>query len=307
MKYKITRAVSGQQPSIELTYEEYSHILESKHKLVIFLGVEEKLDLLLQNYAEYESTLLDLALHQMICRDWDWSSFRADIQLVNRRLTNLLSTARLYVDQIKHDLCVLYGSESQVVIAIEGEFSKQYDASFGYRAMESIRNYIQHRSLVVHRMRYPSKLDHPKIPTSRVRFGIIPSLDTTEVEKDSNFKDVVLKELRSRGRYVPLTPLVREYIEGLAHVHEVIRQITNEDASESQATLESVERRASAVCGRELAGLSVVTEDDVGRYLEVESIFSDIAGRRESLLKRNCYLRALSNRYVSGEVDEGDA
>jgi hypothetical protein len=307
MKYKITRAVSGRQPSIELTHEEYSHILQAKRNLWIFLGIEEKLDLLLQNYAEYERTLLDLALHQMICRDLDWSSFRADIQLVNRRLTNLLSAARLYVDQIKHDLGAIYGQDSAMVSRIKEELSKQYDASLGYRAMETIRNHIQHRSLVVHRMSYPSKLENPKVPGGRVRFGIVPSLDTTELEEDSDLKGTVLNDLKDRGRYVPLTPLVREYIEGLAHVHEVLREMTSADTSEWEAALESVEKRAGAVFAEHLDGLSIVTEDEVGRHPEIEAIFNDIGRRRQSLVRRNCHLQRLSNRYVSGEADERDA
>jgi hypothetical protein len=307
MKYKITRAICGQQPSIELTYEEYAHTLEAKRNLWIFLGIEEKLDLLLQNYAEYERTLLDLALHQMICRDLDWSSFRADIQLVNRRLTNLFSAARLYVDQIKHDLGAVYGQGSEMVSAIKKELSKQYDASLGYRAMEAIRNHIQHRSLVVHRMSYPSRLENPKVPGGRVRYSIVPSLDTAELEKDRDVKGSVLNELRDRGRYVPLTPLVREYIEGLAHIHEVLREMTSADTSVWEAALENVQRRAVDVFGENLDGLSVVAKDEAGRYPEIEAIFDDMGRRRQSLVRRNCHLERLANRYVSGEADEHEA
>jgi len=67
----------------------------AKHQLIVFLGIEEKLDLLLENYAEYERCLFDLAFHRLLFQDLDWISAQGDRQLMNRRLANLLSAARL--------------------------------------------------------------------------------------------------------------------------------------------------------------------------------------------------------------------
>ncbi len=46
------------------------------HSYFVILGVEEKFDLLLSNYEEYEGTLLDLALGRMVRPGVDWDEFR---------------------------------------------------------------------------------------------------------------------------------------------------------------------------------------------------------------------------------------
>ena len=54
---------------IDLTYDEYSGIVAAKNALVTMIGVEQKFDLLLQNYADYERELLNINLHQAVYRD----------------------------------------------------------------------------------------------------------------------------------------------------------------------------------------------------------------------------------------------
>lgn len=310
MKYKITRTVLGPQPSIEIGFDEYSSIKRAKRNLVVFLGIEEKLDLLLENYAEYERSLLDLALHQMLYRDLDWPSFRADIQLVNRRFTNVLAAARLYVDQVKHDLGAIYGSDSEVLQSVEKELSAQYDSKLGFRVLEALRNHIQHRSLPVHRMSYPTKVEEPGVPSSKIRFGVVPSLDTAQLEEDGKFKRTILEELKGRGgAFVSLTLLVREYVEGLGRVHEALRDATEKDVSCWEAALAFVEQRATMGFAEDppgLVGLAVVSEDDEGLWSEIDHIFSDIAKRRQSLVRKNRILQKLSDRYVSGAAEEGE-
>jgi hypothetical protein len=304
MKYKITRAIIGSQTSIDITEDEYTSIKRAKHNLVVFLDVEEKLDLLLENYAEYERSLIDLTLNQMLYMDLDWSSFRADVQLVNRRITNLLSAARLYVDQVKHDIGAIFGSESDVINKLKMDLSTQYDDSLGFRVMEALRNHIQHRSLPVYKMSYPAKVEEPGVPSSKIRFGIVPSLDTARLEEDEDFKATVLEELKSVGSYVPLTPLVREYVERLCCVHESLRRETVTDVSRWDAIVADVERRATDAFGKDLlSGLAVVTEDDAGLWPEIDRIFSDITKRRKSIVRKNRNLRGLSHRYISGATE----
>jgi hypothetical protein len=309
MKYKIATVTMGSQLSLEISPEEYSTIRGSKRNLVILTGIEEKFDILLENYAEYERSLLDLALHQMLFRDLDWPSFRADVKIVNRRLTNVLSAARLYVDQVKHDLSTIYASDPTPVEAVTKSMSQEYDTNLGYKAMEAVRNHIQHRSLPVDRMSYPTSLMEPDAPASKMRFRVVPCIDTVRLEADSKFKGSALSELKSMGHFVPLTPLVRQYVEGLGRVHDTLRKGTAGDVAEWEATIAAVEARATAAEGQLPVGLAVVKEDDdnEGIWVETDEMFGDLAKYRQSLVRKNGSLDRLSRRYVSGEAEEDDA
>jgi hypothetical protein len=53
---------SGPLASVDIGADEFCAIEEAKAKLTAILGIEEKFALLVENYAEYERTLLDLSL-----------------------------------------------------------------------------------------------------------------------------------------------------------------------------------------------------------------------------------------------------
>ena len=80
MKYKIVRAATSLPGSVDLSPEEYEALKRAKKGLVRIVEIEEKFDLLLENYAEYERSLLELTLHYVLYRDLDWTSFRVDIR-----------------------------------------------------------------------------------------------------------------------------------------------------------------------------------------------------------------------------------
>jgi len=126
---------------------EYDRISRAKHALITTIAIEQKLDLLLENYVEYESELLDLAVRLIAFRDSQWHAFQRENLDVTRRLVNLLSAARLYVDQMNHDLGRLFDDADEIRAAVKQESSARYDASFGFRLMETLRNAIQHRSI----------------------------------------------------------------------------------------------------------------------------------------------------------------
>lgn len=307
MKYKIARAATSLTGSIDLSREQYEALKRAKRGLVGIVEIEAKFDLLLENYAEYERSLLELTLHQMLYRDLDWTSFQVAIQLVNRRLVNLLSAARLYRDQVRHDLATLYRKSSETAQAVKEERQRQYETKLGFRVMEELRNYVQHHNLPVHRMSYPTRTEQPEDPGTRLRFGIAPSVSTTQLEEDGRIEAAVLNELKSQGGYVLLTPLVREYMEGLARVHEVLRARTAADVDAWESALVTVEERAKATFEGPLIALSIFAEEDDGTCPELEHVFSDLWLRRRALARKNSLLERLSHRYVTGAVYEDDA
>jgi hypothetical protein len=133
MRYAITRLILGCQQFIDITAEQYLETRTAKERLMIALSIEEKFNLVAENYAEFEQELQNLTLRQMLFPDYDWSSFVGGLQTINRRLANLLSACRLYIDQVKHDVDGLYGRESQQTEQLKRAFSAEYDGCLGYR------------------------------------------------------------------------------------------------------------------------------------------------------------------------------
>ena len=91
MEYRIVRQVLGSKAFIPITEKEYQDIQTAKEGLVESLYLEEKYDLVLENFYEYEMELLRLSTHQMLFTNLSYSKFQNEINSVNRRIINLLS------------------------------------------------------------------------------------------------------------------------------------------------------------------------------------------------------------------------
>jgi len=137
VRFGITKHALGFVGFVEMSREEFDAAKAAREMSFEILYLEEKFDLLIGNYLDYESTLLSAAARHMIYKEFDFSSFQDEIYLVARRIVNLLTTCRLYVDQTTHHLKQIYGTNSTQLLAFNAELSSQYDSSMGFRAMEA--------------------------------------------------------------------------------------------------------------------------------------------------------------------------
>ncbi|MFM8550879.1 MAG: hypothetical protein ACKOCD_00950 [Nitrospiraceae bacterium] len=302
MKYGITKLKYTPDAFVEITEAQFLAAKTAKANLVTLVGIEEKFDLLMENYADYEREILNLTLGNVLFRDMSCQWFRGNSQVLTRRLANLLSAAKLYVDQVKHDLATAYGSESSMVQKIQEKFSAEYDGRIGYRAMDAIRNYIQHRSLPIHSVTYGRSRDESQGQV-RLKFSVTPSIDIARLRGDEKFKSSVLSELEKTGLSVPITPLVREYVEGLAVAHESLRDMTTKDAKEWEALLADMQRRGYGQFGNEQWAVELVVVGADGKVTESHSVFEELASYRQMLVDKNANLKGLAARYVSGAAE----
>ena len=102
--YVLTRWTLGSPPNIEIDAARYGALKDAVEAQRIALGLEEKIHLVIANYEEFEREILTLTLVHMVHHNPNWSSMSTARLLLDRRIVNLLSTCRLYVDQVKHSV-----------------------------------------------------------------------------------------------------------------------------------------------------------------------------------------------------------
>jgi len=148
--YFLRMEVFGGYPALEITQDEFEDVRISRRTLSAALDIEKKYDILLSNYAELENEFSQLALESLLERNREYDDFFEMMRRSSLRISNLLSSGRMYIDQIKHDIktCVPDGNEA--LDRVNKLLSDRYDADPYYRFMEAVRNYSQHRSLPVH-------------------------------------------------------------------------------------------------------------------------------------------------------------
>jgi len=298
MKYGLAILTLDNWPFVEITTEEFKQIKAAKTNLMVALAIEEKFEILTENYAEYERALLDLTLEYMIHQDFEWSSVMDHIQLVNRRIANLLTAAQLYIDQSKHDMATMFGRES--VRDLKKKFDEEAAQSLGYRVMEEIRNHVQHRGLPVGLLAFPGD-HHEEAGKTCVRFRIHPELDTDELRTDPGFDRSVLVEIEQQEDARDLTLMIRQFIAGLSRVHESVRDLADREVTSWTATFDNALETARTEI-KHLVGLAAVEQDDEGNYCDKVYVLADLPKRVHEMRKRYRNLKSCSHWYVSSRV-----
>src|SRR5215216_6614682 len=136
MRYGISKRVMDFRGFIEIDEAEFLLIKSTRQNLFEMLFLEEQLDLVLENFYEYETELLAIASRIMIFSNDDQLSMSRERNLIGRRIVNLLTAGRMYIDQSVQHVERMYGANSSTLSVIQIEFNLQYDKSLGYRAME---------------------------------------------------------------------------------------------------------------------------------------------------------------------------
>jgi hypothetical protein len=111
MDYGLARLLLGSPKFVAITEDEYTDIRRRREILREALFIEEKFDLVVDNYLEFETDLLDSAAREMVRGVSSWTAFQGERNQMNRRIVNLLSSCRLYLDHTHHHLSNIGGSK----------------------------------------------------------------------------------------------------------------------------------------------------------------------------------------------------
>ena len=197
MEYGLARLVLGSPKFVLIAEEEYIDIRRRRDLLLEALFIEEKFDLVIDNYLEFETDLLDAVARAMVRGVANWTAFQTERNQVNRRIVNLLSSCRLYLDHTRHHLSNIDNGSGVIANAIKATTAAQYDSSLGYRVMEALRNYVQHRGYPLHGLTFDGRWMDER---TKLRYAVTPYMKVDELGDDGKFKASVLDELKALGK-----------------------------------------------------------------------------------------------------------
>ena len=297
MKYLLRKLVSGHVPEIYITEMQYSEYENAMHILSNCLAIEEKYEFVISNYIDFEKQILDATAEYMVREHVDYSDFFQVRLGLNIRLVNLLTAARLYVDQLTHNVRDCLPCDDNAKNVVKELFSKEYDEHFEYRFMEALRNYVQHRGTPVHWTEQGARW------TSHEANGLLEyymELGSKRglLEEDGGFKKTVLDEIDEK---VDLKSATRCYIECISNVHCAAREMIEDSATASRKLLEDAHKQYAEVYDGSLVGLSACAMSGERQFSSV-SLLLDWDDIRLQLIKRNRKMINLRKRYVTGRI-----
>ena len=298
MVYQLRRRIIGSPGYLEIDEKMHNELVEAKALLLNALFVEEKFGVIVDNYLDLELALISSTLRHSVLGElsYDWLQFQRTN--FDRLLINLLSSCRAYVDGTKHILSDVWGKESNQFAAFEEVLCNSYDEYLGYRLMEAIRNYVQHRGNVISSLRYPGGLDENR---ELIRFGVSIYASADELGKDSKMKAALLEELRDVGDKIELKPFIRDYVSCFSMAQTYIRESLESKVEDAERKIEKGITHYLTACPDEESHVGLATcemeTDTVVR--ESTSIFDDFIQLRRNYEKKYPEMTNLGKRYVS--------
>src|SRR5258706_875922 len=309
MKYLIAHITAGSPGSIEIDEDEYNLISTAREDLFEALYLEEKLDLVTENYHEYEAELLSLSSRMVVFNDDDYFSMGRERNLITRRISNLLGASKMYLDQSLHHLTNIYGEDSDVLAVTKRERASQYDQNFGYRFMEAIRNYAEHRDFPIEGIKlYHQRIDNDNGP--QFLHQAIPLINIHTLQDDEKFKRTILDEIRHSNKqdFMDARPLIRQYIEGIGTLHVKTRELMLPDLKVWEKVLDDTITKYKKGYGESvsLTGLAIIKENDNRNWDETKTLFKEFIERRLLLEDKNKSFINLHKSYASNEIRNND-
>lgn len=297
--YLLRRQGLGKTPEVRLTKSEFLRLISAHECLRSALAIEEIYEITISHYAEIENALLTAASGQMIRREFSYPfAFQLRTNM-NIRLMSLLSSIRLYSDQLpgaaRKCLPGVPGIRNQVKELLLTKLKKSREN----RLMHELRNHVQHRGLPIHWTNLPASwTDGP--PKGQLEFSVNIGLNRERLREDQSFSPDVLDEF---GERIDLKTAVRAHLESLSEVHEVIREKIKGPIAIAREEIVSARNRYREVWDGSLLGLEAC-EHKGRRAINSIPLMLDWDDIRIQLQRKNGPLINLKKRYVSSRLEK---
>jgi hypothetical protein len=297
MSYVLRLAVHDRVPEVPITEEQAAEARRARRTLDAAFALEETYDLLVSNFLELDQEALCAAARRVVRDSRTYEEFFEERACPNRRIVNLLTSARLYLDHVPQHLAECTNTPDNALEEFRKITAIQYDSRFSYRFMEALRNHVQHSGLAVHVVSHNSQWsgrDHGAVYETRL------SLFSKKEHFEEN-KKFHKKTLAEMPDSVELLHASREYLEGLGTVHDRVRMMIETAALEARWFLQGLIESYASVNDGGTLGLSVMRVQGNKRE-KVTPVFLQWDDVRLGLITRNTTLSNLSSRVATSRL-----
>lgn len=283
----------GRAEEVGISDAEFDALVSARAILTAAFALEESYDLLIGNYVEVEQELLAATADSAVRNSSDYHDFFELRSTINRRVVNLLTATKLYLDQAPQRLALCAKEPEIARKEFEKNTNRHYEASSSYRFLEALRNHVQHRGLAVHSVSIKNRWigeDEGR----ELEISIQPLAEKRYLIDDRKFKKSVLAEMPEK---IVLTRAIRQYLQCIGELQKLVRGYVEEHADAARSTIQQQISTYGAVNGGNTLGLTAYKTNASGEQQTV-SLMLDWDDVRKKLVTRNSTLGALG-RYVA--------
>jgi hypothetical protein len=232
--------VNSDQPGISLTDGELTELGTAYNRVLGLRAIEEKWGYLTENFLEFEGEIARRLVEATLgCRQYDGDHHPE----LGRRLSNFLSTCRMYIEQIPQNLGVMSSSFDNKLFKMET--SRCYDASVAYQLLDAMRNHAQHGDFPFDTLIISSKGFHHGTVKHHVVSTVQLTLDLEKLRQTDMKKKSLERAIEEYGNNVDLLPTAREYYGSLCSIHGAVRSAVEPEVVGALAIVNAAIARAT--------------------------------------------------------------
>lgn len=187
------------------------------------VSIEQKYDLLLNNYFEFEKHLLESALRYSFHLTNDSQSSRHRLTIA-RVTINLLMSIGLYEEQLRQrHINRIALDETQSKLFMNG-INELCTTNTDYRFIKELRNYVAHNDLPLDTITF--SLNREKIEKEdqeKKGIHVIPTIGIEKLRRDKHFKNSKLKNIAEVNGKIDLRLYIRKVISKLSAIQKNLR------------------------------------------------------------------------------------
>lgn len=280
----------------ELSEADFRAVAEQRAVLLRYVEAQETFRGVLDNYSELEVALLSIAQDHIQLGHLSHARAMQQRLLLDRRYANLLSICRLYLN---------YSCALAKTLEIEQKFmaatNAEYDGALGYRVMEALRNYVQHRGFPLSSITHNSMVVGGEA-AERCEVNVVPGLAVERLKGDANFKSSVLTEIESLGMEPDLLRWTREYLDGIRRCHG---QLMSGLEAKVDAAVEAYQQACSRFAARGAQPGTIVRyeqRDEENRVLHQMPFASEFIEHVTALRLENRVRGSLATQHVTNAL-----
>lgn len=227
-RYIIKSAGLGNSSEIEIDSQIYDELKQSKACLIAQFQFEEKFDIILENYKDFESERFLISLDVELFSHKNAPYLYTRRRNLIRRIMNILTSIKLYLDVISS-----IEKEKKYYDDLKKYISFLYDESFDYRLMEGIRNHVQHKGSPFTTLQHSRRLDRK--PGAFFRISTSVYLEVDELLNDKKIKAPLKKELLEIDRkLIEINKSISTYIGCIYKIHSYWRELNIQQHNKSE-------------------------------------------------------------------------
>ncbi|WP_306602719.1 hypothetical protein [Azonexus sp.] len=291
----IRQNILGNTLQLPISEQLFEALAEARVVLMAAFGLEESYDLLIGNYVEVEKELLAAAASNAVQDLTEYKDFFELRSTVNRRVVNLLTTTRLYLDQAPQRLADCAVDPDNARSEFRQRTTEHYDGFFSYRFLEALRNHVQHCGLAVHHLSYTNKWIGEGAERA-MEISVQPFSEKRYLAADGKFKRSILTEMPDK---VVLMLVIREYLQCIGNLHMLVRSHIADRVLKSRQLISDQISEYSNKNNGITIGLTAFRLNSHGKQ-ESLPLFLDWDDVRLKLVSRNSGMVALGRHVVTG-------